>query len=469
MLSDREEPNWVLSRRFDSTPRTIGFVFQAGFERTMSSPRVSLRHCPRFVVIAIAMILAVGPLVSFGRVAHAQDDSGGSASYWDSDLNVEIPGSLGQTDLAVYVPDTEHTVQGYMLDYWRSQGASAVYGNPVSEPYGAADGYYSQAFAGAIFQFRADYLWNDSPTMTLQPIGSDYLKSKTAQIRRDGKRAGGGGDRRASAYRTYGADSGTAQKTAAAGGVFDTTTGHSINSEFLTWYNDNEGSWYLGSPLTQPVDQHGVTVQYFQGAVLQRDASGTVSVVPIVSRDPDAFGVDTSPVAQQGLPTFDESLFATAANPNPIGDQNATGRKWIEVSLSQQTAWVYQGDTVISSTLVSTGLEPNPTAPGWFHVRLKMPTQDMKGAVNSDGQVVALGEDAENAANDGTVADESGYVVPDVPNVMYFNMEAEALHGAYWHHNFGNPMSHGCINLPLDFASWLYGWAPLGTEVVVHE
>ena len=48
---------------------------------------------------------------------------------------------------------------------------------------------------------------------------------------------------------------------------------------------------------------------------------------------------------------------------------------------------------------------------------------------------------------------------------MYFDYDAEALHGAYWHNNFGTPMSHGCVNLPLDFATWLFDWAPLGTLV----
>ena len=127
------------------------------------------------------------------------------------------------------------------------------------------------------------------------------------------------------------------------------------------------------------------------------------------------------------------------------------------------------GRTLISTTLVSTGLEPNPTLPGLFHVRYKLPTQDMAGAINSDGQVVALGQDAADDARSGLEAGESPYVVAAVPNVMYFNMEAEALHGTYWHNNFGNPMSHGCVNLPLNVASWLYGWAPLGTEVWVHE
>ena len=59
------------------------------------------------------------------------------------------------------------------------------------------------------------------------------------------------------------------------------------------------------------------------------------------------------------------------------------------------------------------------------------------------------------------------YFTPDVPWVMYYNGD-EALHGAYWHDNFGNVMSHGCINMPLGSAEFAYSWAPMGTEVSVH-
>jgi lipoprotein-anchoring transpeptidase ErfK/SrfK len=66
----------------------------------------------------------------------------------------------------------------------------------------------------------------------------------------------------------------------------------------------------------------------------------------------------------------------------------------------------------------------------------------------------------------GTVNGEP-YRVDDVPHVMYFTNEGHALHGTYWHANFGTPMSHGCVNLPLDVASWMYSWAPEGTAVTV--
>jgi len=60
-----------------------------------------------------------------------------------------------------------------------------------------------------------------------------------------------------------------------------------------------------------------------------------------------------------------------------------------------------------------------------------------------------------------------GYNLPNVPWVMYF-YDGYAIHGTYWHHNFGHPMSHGCINMTIPDAHWLYNWAPKGTLVVIH-
>jgi lipoprotein-anchoring transpeptidase ErfK/SrfK len=50
---------------------------------------------------------------------------------------------------------------------------------------------------------------------------------------------------------------------------------------------------------------------------------------------------------------------------------------------------------------------------------------------------------------------------------MYF-YEDYALHGAYWHNNFGTPMSHGCVNMNVADAGWIFDWAPVGTLVNVH-
>ncbi len=59
--------------------------------------------------------------------------------------------------------------------------------------------------------------------------------------------------------------------------------------------------------------------------------------------------------------------------------------------------------------------------------------------------------------------------VPDVPWVNYFTNYGHALHGKYWNDIYGTPMSHGCVNLPVEVSAFLYGWAPLGTQVWTHE
>lgn len=116
------------------------------------------------------------------------------------------------------------------------------------------------------------------------------------------------------------------------------------------------------------------------------------------------------------------------------------GARWIDVDLSEQTVRAYEGNTVVRSMVVSTGLARYPTPPGRFRIYAKYPSITMSGP---------------------------GYYLTGVPHSMFF-YRGYALHGTYWHNNFGQPMSHGCVNLTQADAAWLYSWAAVGTEVVVH-
>jgi lipoprotein-anchoring transpeptidase ErfK/SrfK len=51
---------------------------------------------------------------------------------------------------------------------------------------------------------------------------------------------------------------------------------------------------------------------------------------------------------------------------------------------------------------------------------------------------------------------------------MYF-YKSYGIHGTYWHHNFGHPMSHGCVNMYTPDAEWMYYWASVGTLVNIHN
>ena len=61
------------------------------------------------------------------------------------------------------------------------------------------------------------------------------------------------------------------------------------------------------------------------------------------------------------------------------------------------------------------------------------------------------------------------YDLPGVPWDIYFTKEGAAIHGTYWHENFGTRASNGCVNLPLEAARKLYEWAELGARVIVRD
>jgi hypothetical protein len=438
---------------------------------SQSTPRPSRRRLLR--VLAIALLATAPPLATRDAsggttvapvAASTLSDPSGASRAADLGLAPEmIPPELGQSELQVYLPETGHTLTGLMLDYWRANGGAEAYGNPISEPY-AADGYYGQAFERGVLQYRPEFLFTADPTVRLMPVGRKAVAGRVGTLRGDGRRARGGGDRRAAAWTAPGPESTEAALAVAEGDAIDPATGHRLSGDIRAWYEDHEGAFYLGAALSAPLRERGVTAQYFEGGLLLSD-DGRARLAPLPVELAAPLGIETEAVPKGDLPTFDEELFVDARNPAPVGDGTASGRRWIEVSVSEQTLRAYQGDALVLESLVSTGLAPNDTEQGVFHVRIKRPLESMSGFTDATGEVVVVGDATE------TPGTQSGipYEVEDVPDVLYFNMEAEALHGAYWHDNFGSPMSHGCVNLPVEVAAFLFGWAPLGTEVRVHE
>ncbi|HEY57547.1 MAG TPA: L,D-transpeptidase [Anaerolineae bacterium] len=128
--------------------------------------------------------------------------------------------------------------------------------------------------------------------------------------------------------------------------------------------------------------------------------------------------------------------------------EGVTTSRWIEINLFEQTLAAYEGNRLVFATLVSTGSPPFWTRPGLFAIYEKHATTDMRGSFMSDRS--------------------DYYMLEDVPWTMYFD-EARALHGAYWHDVFGYPTSHGCVNLTIADAHWLFEWAQLGDQVYVWD
>ena len=170
------------------------------------------------------------------------------------------------------------------------------------------------------------------------------------------------------------------------------------------------------------------------------------------------YGVSVQSIAQANGIANPSLLYAglTLVIPNPSNmpaeevpiqapEANVShGDRWIDVNLSTQRLTAYEETVPVFTTIISSGRYPYNTVTGEFQIYLRYRLQDMNG--------YNLGYD---------------YYLPDVPYVQYF-YSGFALHGTYWHNNFGTPMSHGCVNLTISDAQWLYNWSTYGTVVSVH-
>lgn len=134
--------------------------------------------------------------------------------------------------------------------------------------------------------------------------------------------------------------------------------------------------------------------------------------------------------------------------PNPTPPEGVTNGRWIEVNLAEQTLAVYDDSRMVFATLVTTGVEPFYTRPGLFPIYKKLEIETMQGAFEADRS--------------------DFYYLENVPWTMYFD-KARALHGAYWGTLFGYEASHGCVNLSVGDAKWLFLWAKEGDWVWVHD
>lgn len=163
---------------------------------------------------------------------------------------------------------------------------------------------------------------------------------------------------------------------------------------------------------------------------------------PLPTWTPTPLPTNTPVPSPTPAPTFVSAQTSNWVGKRPFGV--GENERWIDVNLSTQSLNAFEGDTLVYSALVSSGLANFPTVTGQFRTWIKYESQTMDGRL--------LGYD---------------YYLENVPYVMYFYQDY-AIHGAYWHNNFGTPMSHGCVNVSIPDSQWLFTWAPLGTLVNVH-
>ena len=210
--------------------------------------------------------------------------------------------------------------------------------------------------------------------------------------------------------------------------------------------------------LWAPVDMARPEVSAIESSAFAAQAADTPTAVPtVVPTEPPTLIPSEAPT-EQAIPSATDtpgsfvleivedtatSEYIPPSESVPPKEEYASsgnGERWIDVDLTNQQVYAYEGDVVVNSFIVSTGTWLTPTVTGKYKIYVKVRIQDMSGP---------------------------GYHLKDVPYVMFFHGDY-GLHGTYWHNNFGTPMSRGCINLTIDDAAWLFNWASVGTVVNVH-
>lgn len=129
-----------------------------------------------------------------------------------------------------------------------------------------------------------------------------------------------------------------------------------------------------------------------------------------------------------------------------VEDTGDRGTLKVTVDLSEQRLYAFEGSKLVKTFLISSGTSQYPTPMGTTEVTAKLPVHRY---------VWSYGPENPN-----------NYDIPGVKWNLRFRQNYY-IHSAYWHNNFGTPMSHGCINVDLVNAEWIYNWAEVGTVVEI--
>ena len=335
------------------------------------------------------------------------------------------------------------------LSYWRAANGPSLLGVPITEAL-IEDGRSVQYFERGRVELHPEY----GNAIVLGRVAAEYNAALW-----QGFEPGAGPD-------------------VGPGVAYFTATGYSVGEPFLGFWQANGAVEVFGYPISDSlweyVGSEMLRVQYFERVRLEHRpllGENVVQISPFGQALALLRGHSTAPVSAEGAMSVDNAGNEMLPPPSPTAaptqpappaptaaakpaakpaaqaaPQAARGGKVIIVDLSDQWLYAYQGEQIVFDAPVSTGKDGFNTPPGRFAVYAKLPSQTMQGTLGGEY-----------------------YRVPNVPSVMYIN-GGVALHGTYWHNQFGTGVrrSHGCINLPLKAAAWLYAWAPMGTSVTVR-
>ncbi len=371
-----------------------------------------------------------------------------------------------------FFPETSHTLSEPFASFWNARGGSPLFGPPVSEPFTdpEAPDVQVQVFESAVLEARGHLVTlramgdelaeregsTSDPAFAPAPPtgGSSYLVQAS-----DGLRLRSGPDLNAEMVALLPDNS---EFIAAAGPAGEWSPGYAEG--FSGWVSTT----YLieRPPLPQlqiadwdPTVWQGATLEATnirrepttKGPIVKTVEYGEPVTITEWLKGEEVFeAADLWAKTREGTYVYSRNIGRNApVLPTAIPPDAPVWGKWIDVSLIQQLLTAYDGTTPLRTVEVTTGMAGWETPPGLYSIIHRVANETM---------------------NSGAIGAENHYRLDDVLFTQYFTDLGHALHFAWWRtkETIGRPGSHGCINLLLDDARFLWDWAELGTPISIH-
>ena len=241
-----------------------------------------------------------------------------------------------------------------------------------------------------------------------------------------------------------------------------------VSYENVSYYQDNP---YVQNDRDEWIRASPTNYSKFQGLLLNRppeNAFGWIIDVAMLRRSPsysaaivneqlfretvvqvyDQVEAEGTTWSMIGLGKWVERRYIRVVTPRLSPPEGVENGRWIEVNLYEQTITVYEDNRLKFATLIGSGYDPYYTQPGLFQIYEKKEFETMTGSFAS--------------------GKTDYYLLENVPWTMYYD-GPRALHGAYWRALFGYELSHGCVNISVGDAHWLYDWAVVDDWVYVWD
>jgi lipoprotein-anchoring transpeptidase ErfK/SrfK len=357
--------------------------------------------------------------------------------------------------------------------FWNSRGGAPVFGPPVSEPFDDPSDreIRVQVFEGAVLESRSggvslrpmgrvraeqDGLLADPAFQPAPPTGgSSYLVKAS-----DGLRLRGEPNLESDMVALLPDNT---EFIAAAG----------VRGEWAPGYAEGLSGWVASTFLTErpPLPKLQVAdwdLAVWQGATLEEsnvrkepttkakivetlDFGAAVTVTAWVKGEEVFEGADMWAKIGDGRYVYSRNVGRNApVLPTPIPADAPTWGKWLDINLIQQILTAYDGVKPVRTVEVTTGMAGWETPPGYYAINWRVANETMTS---------------------GAIGAENHYRLDDVLFTQYFTDRGHALHFAWWRtkETIGRPGSHGCVNLLLEDARFLWDWATIGTPVYIHS